>query len=219
MKGFAPSAQILSYRVCEQRSANLSSYALGRAIEAAVKEKCHLVNLSLALDESDEFAAMWINNAWNSGCVVIAAVGNDGRQPVGWPAAVSSVIGVSAFGRLGTFPADAEEAEMAEKPFGHDKKDFFANFSNMGDGVDFTAPGVGIVSTFPGGGYSAQSGTSMACPIVTGIAAQLLAANPDVLKMKPDALRSEAIVRLLFSRAREMGFGARFEGFGLCARV
>jgi subtilisin len=218
-KGFAPAAALLSYRVCEKDDANVSSYALGRAIEAAVKAKCHLINLSLALDEEDEFAALWIKEAWNNGCLVVAAVGNGGRQPVGWPAAIPAVIGVSAFGRRGTFPKGAEEVEMIEKPLGEDKNDFFASFSNKGQGVDFTAPGVGILSTFPGGGYAIQSGTSMACPIVTGIAAQLLSAEPKLLRMKPDAARSEAMAQVLFSRAKQMGFGTEFEGFGRCARV
>lgn len=44
-----------------------------------------------------------------------------------------------------------------------------AEFSNAGDGVDICAPGVDIYSTVPGG-YQVKSGTSMAAPIVTGVA-------------------------------------------------
>lgn len=55
-----------------------------------------------------------------------------------------------------------------------DKTGARASFSNYGDWVDLCAPGVGIMSTVPDGQYESMSGTSMACPHVSGVAALVL---------------------------------------------
>ena len=49
-----------------------------------------------------------------------------------------------------------------------------ASYSNYGDWVDICAPGTDIYSTVPGNSYSMKSGTSMACPHVSGVAALVL---------------------------------------------
>jgi subtilisin family serine protease len=54
-----------------------------------------------------------------------------------------------------------------------------SSFSNFGLGkIDVAAPGSSILSTLPGGGYGTMSGTSMASPHVTGIAALMKSAHP-----------------------------------------
>ncbi|MFH2094407.1 MAG: S8 family serine peptidase [Bacteroidota bacterium] len=54
-------------------------------------------------------------------------------------------------------------------------------FSNYGDtAVDLFAPGVNIISCKPGNKYEMQSGTSMACPVTTGVAAALWSYFPEL---------------------------------------
>jgi subtilisin family serine protease len=60
-------------------------------------------------------------------------------------------------------------------------EEFIANFSNYGDEtVDLFAPGVDIYSTMPDNEYEFQEGTSMASPVVAGVAALIMAYYPEL---------------------------------------
>ena len=67
------------------------------------------------------------------------------------------------------------------------------------------------------GGHAPMSGTSMACPAVTGVLTRLLANTPAVLNMPRTAARANAIKALLYAQAQSLSLGILNEGKGLPA--
>ena len=87
-----------------------------------------------------------------------------------------------------SYPA-SYDAENIVSVAAHDEFGAPASFTNYGPAsVDISAPGVDILSTVPGGGYSQFSGTSMATPHVTGGIALLAAQYPDATSEQLKAL-------------------------------
>jgi subtilisin len=216
MRGVAPGVTLRSYRVFGNGSDSASNFAIAKAIDRAVADGCDLINMSLGGGPQDAATSSANADARAAGSLVIIAGGNDSRNPVSFPAADPRAIAVSAMGRIGTFPADAVEQGDVAAPFGKDKKNFLAAFSNVGPEIALTGTGVGVISTVPGG-YAIMTGTSMACPAVTGAAARLLSlpASAGILRMPRDQDRSNAMAKALLLCAKKLGFGATFEGQGL----
>jgi subtilisin len=175
-----------------------SNFAIAKAIDRAVADGCDLINMSLGGGPPDPLTQAAIADARSSGTLVIVAAGNDDRSPVSFPAADERAVAISAMGRKGTFPGGTVEVSEIAPPFGTDKKNFIAAFSNIGVEIDLTGTGVGIISTVPGG-YVAMSGTSMACPAVTGFAARVLSGLPALRNMARAQARSDAIAKALLS--------------------
>lgn len=213
--GVAPGATIRSYRVFGATSKGASNFAIAKAITRATEQGCDLINMSLGGGPADEATQAAIADARAAGVVVFAATGNDGRQPVSFPARFGMAIAVSACGRKGTFPTGTTETADVAPPFGTDKHNFIASFSNIGPETDVTGAGVGIISTYPKDRYAVMSGTSMACPAVCGVAARLLANNAEVLALPRNQERSDRIAKLVFDAAVNLGFPPEMQGAGL----
>lgn len=101
-----------------------------------------------------------VNYAWNQGCILVAAAGNDGVSSMFYPAAMTNVISVAA-----TTSTDAK-----------------ASFSNYGGWIDISAPGYNIYSTTVSATYGNKSGTSMASPMVAGLVGLMWSLNPGMSK-------------------------------------
>ena len=216
LRGLAPGVPIGSYRVFGGLG-EANSYTVMMAISYAQSDGCDILNLSIENGPNDEALHRYIIDAVEKGMLVVVAAGNDNRKDINYPAAYPEAVAVSAMGCMGTFPSGAlEETYVNSSPGGNNPKEFIASFSNVGDQIDITALGVGVLSTLPNNKYGSCSGTSMAAPVVTGAIASLLSQNPDIYDQKNrDQARSDAIKKLLFDNCIPRGFKARFEGKGM----
>jgi subtilisin family serine protease len=132
-----------------------SAVDIAAGIRWAVDHGAQIINLSLG-GYSDTFVERdAIAYAIAHGVVVVAAMGNDNTATPSYPAAYAGVVSVAATDQL-------------------DKR---ASFSNMGPHVDVSAPGVGIFSTVWNDSFATMSGTSMAAPHVSGVAALVRSCN------------------------------------------
>lgn len=119
-----------------------------------------VINMSWGGTGSSTTAQAIIDYAYGQGVVLIAAAGNDNVSTMFYPAAYTNVIAVAS-----TTSGDVK-----------------SSFSNFGSWVDVSAPGSNIYSTFLTslGSYGNKSGTSMASPMVAGLAGLMLSLNPSL---------------------------------------
>ncbi|PEQ02678.1 hypothetical protein CN585_19540 [Bacillus toyonensis] len=131
-----------------------------KGIMYAIDKKVDVINMSFGFAIYTQAMQLALEKAWEQEIVSVAAAGNDGNEQLSYPAAYNFVLGVSAT----------------------DKTDRLASFSSWGVDVGITAPGTDILSTVPGRNgdvfYTTMSGTSMAAPFVSGVAAMLRAIKP-----------------------------------------
>ncbi len=223
LRGLAPGVPIRSYKIFGRMSAGKTiDYAIVYAVLHAEMEQdrhppCDILNMSIEDVKNTDFLQETIIDARKHGMLVVASAGNDKRGAVNYPAALPTVIAVSAMGCEGTFPSGAfDEVNVSRPPAGAKaRQEFIAAFSNIGDQISVTALGVGVLSTLPENEFGICSGTSFAAPIVTGAAASLLSQRPDIYNMPRNRDRSDAIEKLLADNCVKRGFGPRYEGRGM----
>jgi len=152
----APDAEMHSIRVIGQ-SHSATSQKLLAALKFAVEQGWDILNLSLGTETSYEQLARLADEAYYKGMLWIAAKDNK-RNKVGYPAGLASVIGVDM--------------------------DYFEDPSlfrfHSGNVTELEASGVYVDAPTPDGGWQQFTGTSFACPQITGITACLREHFPDL---------------------------------------
>lgn len=127
-------------------------------IRYALRNGADVISMSFGSEGSSLTEQVLINQCVAQGIVMVAAAGNDNVSTPFFPASYDGVISVGAT----------------------DQADVKAGFSNFGSNVDVMAPGVGIFSTLgsSNSAYGFLSGTSMACPLVAGLAGLVKSVAP-----------------------------------------
>ena len=152
MVGVAPEAKCISVKALT-KSGSGSYMGLAQALDYAIEMKPDVVSMSLGGPAPSSILESRIKKLYEMNIPVVCAAGNTGEGGVNWPAAFDETIAVAAYDKYGKV----------------------ANFSSKGEKVEWAAPGVNIYSTFLNNGYASLSGTSMACPFITGVICLMLA--------------------------------------------
>ncbi|MDP3792636.1 MAG: S8 family peptidase [bacterium] len=172
--GVAPEADLYAYKVCGNNGSCWSD-DIAIAMRTAVDQGAHVISLSLGSDTESSLIKNAISYAVSKNVLVVAAAGNDGPDvgSIDYPGANPDVVAV------GAFDVNIDVAEWSSRGINSTTT---LNIIEEGD-IEFVAPGVIIESTWKDGGYVILSGTSMATPHVTGLAAKLWqkdAEDPDL---------------------------------------
>ncbi|WP_214835531.1 S8 family serine peptidase [Exiguobacterium sp. s36] len=180
--GVAPKSKIMPINVFEWDGAYSSDVI--KAIYYAVDNGADIINMSLG-----SYYYSWLNQeaieyAHDAGVVIIAAAGNDATDDPWYPAAYEHVVSVAS-------------TTSWDSP---------SYFSNYGSTIDVSAPGSYIYSTLPYDSYGEMSGTSMASPVVAGVAALIKATAP--------SLTGDQIVKRLIDTADDLGARGKDEDYG-----
>jgi len=158
-----------------------STSALTAGLNYAVQRGARVVNMSLGLIGSNPDPALGsaIQAAAQADVLMVAAAGNTAGDGLYYPAADPNVVAVGALG-------DSDDlACYSARPKGSDKAlDLVAPGGNAGTGTStcysFSGTQILTLTTTRNGSYTLEAGTSEAAPLVTGAAALVRAARPDL---------------------------------------
>lgn len=157
--GVAPKATLITAKVLGDDGSG-DSLGVARGVDWLVRKGANIINMSLG-GPHDKNIASAVRDAVAAGVLVICAAGNEGEMrdrrgrlvnTVGYPARLPETLAVASYNKL---------AKLSD-------------YSSRGKEVDVAFPGENILSCWPGNRYRRISGTSMASPFATGVAALLL---------------------------------------------
>jgi subtilisin family serine protease len=184
--GVAPAVRIMPLRAVpdgDERDKDVAN-----AIRYAADNGARIINMSFGKSHSPQKSVVdeAVRYAESKGVLIVHGAGNDGND----------LNGVGSFPNQ-DFAAGGRAATWIEVGASSwHARDLAANFSNYGRGkVDVFAPGVSILSTYIDAGYRRLDGTSMAAPVVSGVAATLMAYFPELTAAQVRQIILESAVR------------------------
>jgi subtilisin len=170
--GVAPKASLYGVKVLDaQGSGTFDDVIAG--MQWAVDHHMQVASMSLGADAGNQALQDAVAAMAKGGVTLVAAAGNSGGA-VGFPGGYPGAIAVAA----------------------SDINDQLADFSSRGPEVAVIAPGVNVPSTYKNGGFETLSGTSMATPHVSGLAALFIATHPGSTPDQVRAALQSAAVKL-----------------------
>lgn len=131
--------------------------SLAAGINCAIDDNVDVLNISICFEEDSPVLKEAIRRAYENDIVIVASAGNHGTDELHYPAAYDEVVNVSAI----------------------NQSNILANFSNYGETIDISAPGVQITVANITGGFISMNGTSFAAPFVAAVAATLRGVDPN----------------------------------------
>jgi len=167
--GIAPKCKIMPIKVLTSKGVGNDS-DISEGIIWAVDHGAKIISMSLGGSEKSNTLERAVQYAYNNDVLVVAAMGNNGDKIKNYPAAYNNVIAVGA----------------------SDINNKITSFSNFGNWITVSAPGLKIYSTLPtykvelnkynniGQNYGVLTGTSMSTPFVSGLAALIMSKNPNM---------------------------------------
>ncbi|MDP1662604.1 MAG: S8 family serine peptidase [Phycisphaerales bacterium] len=143
--GVAPQASLLVGKVLSNSGSGFSSW-VAAGIDWSVQQNARVINMSLGSPSFDQAMADSCAAALATNTLVVAAAGNSNSSAPSYPAAYPAVLAVAA--------VDSSNAR--------------ASFSNFGPHVSLSAPGVGVASTYVGGGTATWQGVAHDASLLSG---------------------------------------------------
>jgi subtilisin family serine protease len=163
--GVAPRARLMIIKVLDDKGAG-STGSVAEGIRYAAANGARVINCSLGGDAPDSRMDAAIKAAGEANALVVASAGNDSRDIDRKPNYPAAIAAPNLLAVASTDPSTGRGISS------------FSNFGRLA--VQVAAPGADILSSANDGGWVLKSGTSMAAPMVAGVAALAASVNPDI---------------------------------------
>jgi bacillopeptidase F len=160
------------------------------------------VTAGMGFPACDDLFWSFIDNAEAAGVVMVFAAGNEGTSGLRRPADRAT----SDFRNMAVAAVNANNANWPIASFSSQGPTFCTLDGSAAQKPDISAPGQGVRSAVNGGGYSSQSGTSMAAPHIAGVAALIRQACPD--------LTPEEVMAVMYDTAVDLGTPGKNSVYG-----